>query len=59
MTPAEFEWRDEQTTLAYRRGEIGKIAFHRRMSALGFKTESIKEWIRELDADRTLREKTR
>lgn len=54
MTPAEFEWRDEQTELAYKRGEIGKITFHRRMSALGFKTESIREWLRELDADRLL-----
>lgn len=49
MTPAEFEWRQEQLELAYRRGEIGKITFHRRMSSLGFNTGSIREALRELD----------
>lgn len=49
MTPAEFEWALERIELAYERREIGKLAFHRRMSALGFRAEAIKEWLRELE----------
>lgn len=52
MTPAEFEWRDEQIELAYKRRQIGKITFHRQMSALGYKTEGIRQRLRELDEER-------
>lgn len=59
MTPAEYEWADEQTELAYKRRKIGKITFHRRMSALGYKTESIRERLRELDAEMALMDEER
>lgn len=32
MTPAEFEWAQEQIELAYLRSEIGKLTYLRRMS---------------------------
>jgi len=51
MTPAEYEWAVEQTERAYKRDSIGKITFHRRMSSLGYKTEAIKAWMRELDEE--------
>ena len=51
MTPSDFEWRQEQIELAYERGEIGKITFLRRMSALGFNNmDALRETLRELDA---------
>lgn len=50
MTPAEYEWAQEQAEIAYEKGQIGKLTFHRRMSALGFSTPAIKEWLKELDA---------
>ena len=54
MTPDEFEWRQEQIELAYERGQIGKIAFLRRMSALGFNNMTmLRELLAELDARRT------
>ena len=54
MTPAEFEWAQERIEIAYRRGEIGKITFHRRMSALGFTTEGIRQHLKELDEQEPL-----
>lgn len=50
MTPADFEWHQEQIELAYLRGEIGKITYIKRMSALGFKNiDMMREELRELD----------
>lgn len=49
MTPAEFEWRQEQAEMAYERGEIGPVAFLRRMSALGFKIEYSRSLMHDLD----------
>lgn len=49
---SRWEWAFEQIEDAYKRREIGKITFHRRMSALGFKTEGIKKHLAELDAER-------
>lgn len=54
MTPAEYEWAQEQAETAYQQGRIGKRAFHKRMSALGFSTSVIKEWLDEMDADKKL-----
>lgn len=52
MTPDEFELRQERAEDAYLSGDMGRIAFMRRMSSLGFKTEAIKEWLKELDQKR-------
>ena len=53
MTPAEFEWEQEQIELAYLRGKIGKITYIKRMSALGLNSiEHRREELRELDARR-------
>lgn len=53
MTPAEFEWAQEQIELAYERGQIGKIAFIRRMSGLGFNNmDRMRELLKELDEKR-------
>lgn len=52
MTPAEFEWRQEQLELAYERGEIGKITFMREMSKLGFGVETCREFFARVDPHR-------
>ncbi len=49
MTPAEFEWTQERLELAYERGEIGKLAFARRMSRLGFAIETCREFFEHVD----------
>jgi hypothetical protein len=54
MTPAEFEWAQEQIELAYLRGQIGKITYIRRMSALGLNDiNQRREELAELDKRRT------
>ena len=53
MTPAEFELAQERLEDSYRKGEIGAISFYRGMSALGFKIETIREALKELDEVRT------
>lgn len=50
MTPAEFEWAQEQAEIAYERKQIGKITFVRRMKKLGFSVESSRQVIDEIDA---------
>ncbi len=53
MTPAEFEWADEQTERAYVEGRIGKITFLKAMRALGYKNmEYLRELLTELDKQR-------
>ena len=53
MTPAEFEWHQERIEDAYARGQIGKITFLRRMSALGFNDlPKLRELLKELDEKR-------
>ena len=51
MTPAEFEYRQEQLEIAYEQGQIGKLTFTRRMKELGFGTETCRRYFDEI-ADR-------
>lgn len=56
MTPAEFEWRQEQLEAAYLKGEIGKITFIRKMSSLGFNDLArLREQLAEMDDRRNVR----
>lgn len=53
MTPAEFEWAQEQIERDYLAGRIGKITYIKRMSALGLTNiDHRREELRELDARR-------
>ncbi len=53
MTPAEFEWADEQTERAYIECRIGKITFLKRMRELGYKNmEYLRKLLTELDKQR-------
>lgn len=55
MTPAEFEWAQEQIEMAYERGQIGRIAFIRRMMKLGFRRPGLLLLLDELDAKRNVK----
>lgn len=52
MTPAEFEWRQEQLEIAYERGQIGKLAFTKRMTALGLSIKSCQDFMPDADKRR-------
>jgi DNA-binding transcriptional MerR regulator len=43
MTPSELLRRQEQVEDAYKRGDIREIGFFKRMSALGFPTQTIRD----------------
>ena len=49
MTPAEFEWAQEQAELAYQRGLIDAMTFRKRMYALGFTPQGCDDRLDELD----------
>lgn len=53
MTPAEFEWAQEQIERDYLNRDIGKLTYIRRMSAIGLNDISQRrEELRELDKRR-------
>ena len=53
MTPAEFEWAQEQIELDYLAGRIGKITYIKRFSALGLNDiDERRKELRCLDARR-------
>lgn len=49
MTPAEYEWADEQAQLAYERDQIDVVEFRRRLKVLGFSDAYCTELISDLD----------
>jgi DNA-binding transcriptional MerR regulator len=53
MTPAEFELAQERIEDAYKRQQIGKVAFIRRMKALGFRVETCRDMAHEIDVQRS------
>ena len=53
MTPQEFEWAQEQIERDYLKGNIGKLTYLKRMSALGLNDiNQRREELKELDKRR-------
>lgn len=52
MTPAEFEWRQEQLEIAYEKGRTSSTDFWRGMKALGFSRETCDQILEEMNARR-------
>lgn len=54
MTPAEFEWRQEQLEIAYEAGRTSSTEFWRGMKALGFGRETCDQILEEMNARRAV-----